>query len=198
MIAKENESQVEEAPGVAEAARGPGSARRALIGTALAGLAGTLLAGKPAEAHGDGPLASATISFGAWMLSPDGALLDRHPIADPIPLTHHGMCPTEVKIKVGGCVNFIIAGLHQILIYDDGKLPADVNTAIRIVPSGPAPPAELIADPVGLIYRGLDPTRVSRERVEVVHFPRPGTYLVICAIPRHFQDGMFGFITVLP
>src|SRR5687767_9587280 len=99
------------------------------------------------------------------MLSPNGGLLDRHSLTDPIPLTHHGMCPTAVKIKVGGCVNFIIAGLHQILIYDDGKLPADVNTRNRITPSNPGPPAELIADPVGLIYRGLDPTRVPRERV---------------------------------
>jgi len=32
-----------------------------------------------------------------------------------------------------------------------------------------------------------------------VFFPKPGIYLVICGIRAHFvNDGMFGFVTVLP
>src|SRR5262245_21531587 len=54
--------------------RQPGKNRRALIGSGLAGLAGTLLASAPAHARdGGGPMANATITFGAWMLP-----LDRH------------------------------------------------------------------------------------------------------------------------
>jgi plastocyanin len=31
----------------------------------------------------------------------------------------------------------------------------------------------------------------------VVHFSKPGTYLVICAIRSHFvNDGMYGFVVV--
>lgn len=169
--------------------------RRLLIGSSLAGVAGALL-GRRAEAsrdHHGGPLGAATISFGAWILP-----LDRRLNESPITANHHGLCPDQVTIKSGGCVNFIIAGVHQILVYDDGTLPGDINTALTIAPVGPPPPGVLINDVNRLIYRGPDPTLVPRERVEVVHFQQPGTYLVICAIPRHFQDGMFGFVKVLP
>jgi hypothetical protein len=174
-----------------------GTMRRALIGSGLAGLAGTLLSSAPARGHGEeehlGPLGSATISFGAWMLP-----LDRHPNQSPIAANHHHLCPPEVKVRAGACVNFIIAGVHQILIYDDGTLPGDIDTSVLVAPTGPAPPPALIADLNRLIYRGLDPSISPRERVEVVHFDRPGTYLVACAVPRHFNDGMYGFIRVLP
>jgi uncharacterized cupredoxin-like copper-binding protein len=36
------------------------------------------------------------------------------------------------------------------------------------------------------------------DRVEVVHFAEPGTYLVICGVLPHFQAGMYGFVRVLP
>src|SRR5262245_21287742 len=54
------------------------SDRRTLLGAGLAGVAGSLLASAPARADGAGPLTSATISFGAWMLP-----LDRFPNAFP-------------------------------------------------------------------------------------------------------------------
>jgi hypothetical protein len=37
-----------------------------------------------------------------------------------------------------------------------------------------------------------------QDRIESVNFPNPGTYLVICAVRGHFNDGMFGFVRVLP
>jgi hypothetical protein len=167
--------------------------RRTLIGSGLAGVAGALLAGAPARADGGGPLSSATISFGAWMLP-----LDRHPNQFPRPANHHGLCPHEVTVKSGACINFIISGLHQVLIYDDGTQPGDINFASQIPSTNPPFPPTLIDDPNRRIYRGLDPTVAPQERVEVVHLTNPGIYFVMCGVPRHFLDGMFGFIKVLP
>jgi hypothetical protein len=56
----------------------------------------------------------------------------------------------------------------------------------------------LIADPNRRIYRGLDPSLVPQDRVEVVHFDQPGTYLVMCGVLPHFLEGMVGFVRVLP
>jgi plastocyanin len=36
------------------------------------------------------------------------------------------------------------------------------------------------------------------DRVEVVYFEEPGTYLVICGVLPHFEEGMFGYVRVLP
>lgn len=60
---------------------------------------------------------NATVSFGGWMTTP---VLDRFPNVSPIAADHHALTPGTVKIKVGGTVNFIIGGFHQIAVYDDG------------------------------------------------------------------------------
>src|SRR5687767_15025657 len=101
--------------------------RRTLIGTGAAGLAAALFGGAPRHAQADagpgsghdpaGPLDSATISFGSWMTAP---ALDRFPNLDPRAANHHHLCPDEVTIRSGGCVNFVIAGFHHLLVYDDG------------------------------------------------------------------------------
>lgn len=124
--------------------------------------------------------------------------LDRHPDVSPRPANHHELCPSEVTVKSGACVSFVISGLHQVLIYDDGTLPGDINASLQIPTTHPPFPPTLIADPNRRIYRGLDPTVVPQDRVESVHFDRPGTYPVICGVPNHFAQGMFGFIRVLP
>ena len=67
----------------------------------------------------------------------------------------------------------------------------------------------VIDDPTNRIYRGLDPSlqpldlggAFLQDRVEVVFFPKPGTYLVICGVRGHFlgsatQPPMFGFVKV--
>jgi plastocyanin len=163
----------------------------------------------------DGSPAKATVSFGQWLTDPP---LDRFP---PSPSNdrlrnEHQLIPHQVKIKAGGAVNFIISGLHQPIVYDDGIRPVDVKTAVGInttTTTGPTPsPAVvLIDDPDHRIYRGQDPSlqpleRASslkpipeflQDRVEVVFFPNPGTYLVICGVHGHFvNDGMFGFVKV--
>jgi plastocyanin len=169
----------------------------------------------------DGPLASATVSFGLWQTDPpfDRTLPPLLPPATQGPndrtRNEHQLIPNEVKIKAGGAVNFIISGFHQILVYDDGtQLDAfDVVTTPTVPPQAQPTPL-LIDEPDNRIYRGLDPSRQPRyhtiatdtvpigfvqDRVEVVHFPNPGRYLVICGVHGHFfNDGMFGFVRVLP
>jgi plastocyanin len=139
-----------------------------------------------------GILSNATVSFGAWAASA-ATPLDR--FADPMSGAGnvHELIPQLALIKAGGTVNFIIAGLHNVIVYDDGTKPGDINTTL-IVP-GSAPP--LIDDPNRRIYRGPDPRTQPRDRVEVVHFDKPGTYLVICGVQPHFLEGMYGFVKVI-
>ncbi len=143
---------------------------------------------------------NATVSFGEWMTTPP---LDRYPpppLESPPAANHHDLVPKTAKIKAGGTVNFIIAGFHNVNVYDDGTKPGDINTTLIRPTTAPPGPAgvPLINDPTRRIYSGLDPGRHPRDRVEVVHFPNPGTYLVICGVRPHFVGGMFGFVRVLP
>jgi plastocyanin len=167
--------------------------RRALFAACAAaplGLTAAATAAENAEKL-DGPLAHATVSFGAWMTP-----LDRFPNFSPIPANHHELLPGEVTIRAGGSVSFIISGFHLILIYGDGKQAADVNTTMLIPPTNqPVPP--LINDPNRRIYRGLDPSTVPQDRAENVTFHEPGVYLVACGVLPHFREGMFGWVRVI-
>jgi plastocyanin len=133
-----------------------------------------------------------TVSFGGWITDPP---LDRFPNNNPIAAVYHELTPATVTIKAGGTVRFIIGGFHNVVVYDDGTQPGDIDTTITVPPTNGGPP--LIADPENRIYRGLDPSLFPQDRVEVVQFEEPGTYLVICAVLPHFQDGMFGYVRVL-
>jgi plastocyanin len=189
------------------------SRRKLLKGTAVAGIAAalgvtikpeTLAAQADSQKHQhstiNGPLANATVSFGAWPAPPQPppepppAELDRFAgIGAPDLPNVHQLIPNEVKIKAGGSVNFIISGFHNVIVYDDGTQPGDIDKTLLI-------DGLLINDPDRRIYRGLDPRLPAielQERTEVVHFPKPGTYLVICGVLPHFNDGMFGFVKVL-
>ncbi|HEY8562190.1 MAG TPA: hypothetical protein VIL74_17580 [Pyrinomonadaceae bacterium] len=141
-----------------------------------------------------GALDSATVTFGGWMTTP---ALDRFPNQNPIAANHHALTPKTVRIKAGGTVNFIIGGFHNVVVYDDGTKPEDINVNLTITPTNGGPP--LINDPNRRIYRGLDPSLQPQDRVETVVFDRPGLYLVICAVRPHFvNDAMYGFVRVLP
>ena len=145
-----------------------------------------------ANEDGGGPLDSATVTFGGWMMP-----LDRFPNQNPIAANHHALTPKTVKIKAGGTVNFVIGGFHNVIVYDDGTQPADINVTLTVPPTNGGPP--LINDPNRRIYRGLDPSLQPQDRVESVVFDRPGTYLVICAVRPHFvNDAMYGFVKVVP
>jgi plastocyanin len=171
-------------------------------GTVAAGLGLAPINSRSASLDEDdnGPLANATVSFGEWMTTPP---LDRYPNESPMTANHHELIPKTVKIKAGGTVNYIIGGLHHVLVYDDGTQPSDIRTTPPFIRPTTGVPAgvPLINDPNRRIYAGLDPSRQPNtfDRLEVVHFPNPGTYLVICGVLPHFvRDRMFGFVRVLP
>lgn len=179
------------------------------IGSAMLAAAGMAEAAQNNHDHRplSGPLANATVSFGAWPVGSVGAPLDRMatPFA-PVAPNVHALLPEVVTIKEGGSVNFVLAGFHQVVVYGDDKKPEDVNTSV-LLPIPMAPPVVgLIDDPVSRIYRGLDPRIVNtptapnqlfQDRVEVVGFSTRGTYLVICAVNVHFADGMYGWVRVI-
>jgi plastocyanin len=172
------------------------TSRRSLLAVAAAGGVSAAVAAalkpKSAEAQGhnheplSGPLATATVSFGSWIAD---AGTDRFVTPNPGSRNQHQVTPFEVTIKEGGTVNFIVAGFHLIVVYDDGTQPE------QVIPGT----STFIDDPVNRIYRGLNPQTFAQDRVEAVQFPRRGTYLVICGVRSHFvNDNMYGFVRVLP
>jgi plastocyanin len=178
--------------------------RRAFVTSVLAaGVAGPVIAGGQHE-HAqqlDGPLASATVSFGAWPADPSKPF-DRmtQPPPPPPPPNLHAVVPHTTKIKAGGTVNYIISGLHQVQVYIPGTT-VDQLLAAAGAPGGTVsigsglPPVLNVAE--GRVFRGIvNPT--GADRVEVVHFPEPGSYLVVCGILPHLEAGMYGWVTVLP
>jgi plastocyanin len=144
-----------------------------------------------------GILSNATVSFGAWAASATTPL-DRFATPNAGTGNVHELIPQLALIRAGGSVNFIIAGLHNINVYDDGTKPTDINTTLLVPGSdqpGMGPP--LIDDPNRRIYRGPDPRTLPRDRVEAVHFDKPGLYLVICGVLPHFNEGMIGYVKVI-
>ena len=151
---------------------------------------------------------AATATFGFF---PVDSTVDRMQVANPGNRNGHQMGPFQVTIRAGGMVNFIIDGNHQVVVYDNGIQPGNINADLVL----PAPLNNLIDDPNGRIYRGLSPTGVPanffgpgvpaaaiaappQDRIETVSFPKPGTYLVICGVRSHFVGGMFGYVIVVP
>jgi hypothetical protein len=172
------------------------------VGSAVLAAAGVAEAAQNEHAEHrplTGALANATVSFGAWPVGSVESPLDRMvtPVA-PVAPNVHSLLPWSVTIKEGGAVNFVLAGFHQVVVYAPGTTPDDIDTSV-ILPLPPPAPATvgLIDDPRNRIYRGLDPRLQPQDRVEVVGFSHHGIYLVICAVNRHFADGMFGWVRVI-
>jgi hypothetical protein len=171
-----------------------GIKRRDFVASVLAtGVAAPALAAKGDHNHGsvEGPLANATVSFGHWMqfdrFGGPGGPNDRFQ-------NGHQLIPRTALIRRGGTVNFIIAGFHNVIVYAPGTDPGDINTSLVVPNSMP----ELIDDPNNRVFRGVDPRTVPQDRVEVVVFPKPGRYLVICGVQLHFvNDNMYGWVRVL-
>ena len=155
-----------------------------------------------------GPIPGATVSFGFF---PADSTVDRMQVLSPGNRNGHVMIPNQVTIRAGGMVNFIVAGNHQVVVYDDGIQPQNINPDLLLR----APLNNLIDDPNGRIYRGLSPTTVPAnffapgvpaadipaappDRIEAVSFPRVGVYLVICSVRGHFLQGMYGYVIVVP
>ena len=149
-----------------------------------------------------GRRADATVSFGLWQTEPS---LDRFAGNPAMGAgNHHEVIPNVSRINISrkdsGGVNFIISGNHVVAIYDDGTRPEDIDPNMLVQAEPPITVGGgIIDDPDNRIYRGANQTGATgaRDRVEVVHFSKPGTYLVICAIRNHFvNDGMYGFVVV--
>jgi plastocyanin len=116
--------------------------------------------------------------------------------AQPI---NHVLIPDTVRLKQNGVVHFLVAGFHEIVIYNPGKTDDDVT----VPPSG-----TFINDANNRFYQGIVPAggplatpgttnpSNAQNRVESVAFLEPGTYLVICNIRTHFNNGMFGYVEV--
>src|SRR5262245_12893517 len=175
--------------------------RREFVTSVLASGLATAAVAKPGHNHKgvNGPLASATVSFGAWPANLDPPL-DRFvtPEAPDAPNVHQ-VLPNVSMIKAGGTINFSISGFHIVAIYGPGTKPEDIDATITIpLPGAPAgfPPA--IDDPENRVYRGINPLGAPQDRIESVQLSERGTYLVICAFLPHFEDEMWGFIRVLP
>jgi hypothetical protein len=173
--------------------------RREFVTSVLAaGIAAPVAAGGKQEEHQhtilDGLLANATVSFGGW---PATFNRNNPPSPPPTPPPNlHALVPHTVTIREGGTVNYIVGGLHHIVVYGDGKQPddVDVNNVIT-VPNVPPP---LIDDSDRRKFVGIYPSLMVQDRVEVVHFPRRGLYLVICAVRPHFvNDKMYGWVKVV-
>lgn len=135
---------------------------------------------------------SVTVSFGAGLNT-----------AQPGNAANHHVLPGVIKVKVGGVVNFAVAGFHQIMIYLPGKTPEQVA-----LPTGTTPPL-FINDLDRIYYQGIAPAGGpppgtpattnplnGSNRVEPVSFAQRGTYLVICNVRPHFLDGMKAWIVV--
>lgn len=146
-----------------------------------------------------GPLAGATVAFGAWPASAATPQNRFNVPSAPAAPNAHALLPYVTTIKAGGAVTFAISGFHVVAIYGPGTTPEDINPAITIpLPGAPPgfPPA--IDDPNNRIYLGLNPFPLPQDRVEVVQFTQRGRYLVICAFVPHFADRMWGYVRVLP
>jgi len=167
----------------------PNTSRRIVVKAVAAASVGSGLSAQSQMLSG--PLSNATVTFGEWRTEPP---LDRFLAFTP-PTNHHHVLPNEVTVRAGGAVNFIISGFHLLLVYDNGVQPGSIDTTKVI----PGPPVPLIDDPTHRIYRGLDPRTQPLDRVEAVHFPNRGNYLVICGVLPHFvDDHMFSYVRVIP
>jgi hypothetical protein len=167
------------------------------------------------------------VSFGQWDVNedfvppnplPPGAPptppgpFDRQPTNSNRLRNVHELLPFEVTIDQGAAVTFIISGVHQIVVYNEGTTLADVQKAATdgsVIPGVPP----LVEYATGRVYRGLDPRALFyltpnpntageftplqvQDRVEGVNFVNAGRFLVVCGVVPHLLEGMHGYVNV--
>jgi len=90
--------------------------------------------------------------------------------------------PGAVAIAAGGTVTFQVRRGHRVAVYDDGTRPEDITRN----------PGPLVLDPTNRLALQPRPTPTFSYT-----FTKPGRYLVICAITRHFfEANMYGWVIV--
>lgn len=144
--------------------------------------------------------------------------------AQPGNAANHHVLPDVIKVQVGDVVNFVVAGLHVVRVYDRGVRLQDVRDAIpdecetnpppgtpfpasctAVVAPGPVP--VLLSLDLPIYYQGLNslapppappfaPISVAQNRVEPVSFLKTGRFLVHCAVLPHFNDNMIAWVEV--
>jgi hypothetical protein len=133
---------------------------------------------------------------------------------------NHAILPNEIKVKVGGVVDFGVAGFHDIIIFKPGVKLEDLIDAgggqfpsfppVFVLPPDPAAPlpanVAFLTDQI--YYRGINPAGGplatapannpdnDSNRREPVTFLEKGTYLVICNVRPHLLDGMYAYVKV--
>ena len=152
-------------------------------------LVGIGLTASSATAEPDPPL-SVPVAFGRGLNT-----------AQPGNPVDHVILPDDIQVKEGGVVHFLVAGFHQVVVYNPGKELDDL-----VVPEA----GTFINDATDQFYQGINPAggplgtpattdpSNAQNRVESVSFLEPGTYLVICNVRGHFNDGMFAYVKVGP
>jgi len=140
------------------------------------------------------------------------------PLASPV---NHAILPNEIKIKLGGVVDFRLAGYHDIVIFKPGVILEDLIDAgggayplyppVFVIPQDPNVPLQdeiaFLTDDI--YYRGLNPAGGplatpatsnpdnTYNRNEPITFLEEGTYLVICNVRPHLVNGMYAYVKVL-
>jgi plastocyanin len=135
---------------------------------------------------------SVTVSFGAGLNT-----------AQPGNSANHHVLPNTIEVKAGGVVNFIVAGFHQIVVYNPGTGVEDITL--------PAFPPNLFVNYqlATAYYVGINPDNANpatpptpailfngENRTEAISFSTPGVYLVICNVTPHLRDGMYAYVKV--
>ena len=146
-----------------------------------------------AQAQSDGsPRMSVTVSFGAGLNT-----------AQPGNAANHHILPRTIEVKAGGVVNFIVAGFHQIVVYNPGTDIGDITLPTF-------PPNLFVNYQLNTAYYvGINPDNANQalpptpeilfngeNRTEAISFSEPGVYLVICNVTPHLRDGMYAYVRV--
>ena len=142
----------------------------------------------------DDARSSVTVSFGAGLNT-----------AQPGNPVNHHILPDVIRVRKGGVVNFVVAGFHQIIVFQPGVVHGQIVVpATGLFLYNPGPPASLPVLYLGVRTAGgpppgtpatAEPSNASN-RVESVSFPAAGDYLVICNVRPHFIDGMWATVKV--
>jgi plastocyanin len=160
------------------------------------------------------------ISAPAWAKNPENAFVN-FGVPGAAGALNHMIVPDDVTISSGGIVNFAIvsgvgpgatdgAGFHQVTVYRvaEGTKLSSIAAQIRpganynivdkdgaLVLQVTAGSPRVDSDPSGLrVFIEAEPS--STPRTVGVYFADPGTYLVICNVRAHLDDGMIAIVTV--
>jgi plastocyanin len=150
----------------------------------------------------DKPPANITVSFGTGNNNATAGRLPNHHVLPQefrVRITRARKLDGTVKI-VPATVNFSVAGLHWIWVYKEGVSLEEVMA--NIPATGMMVNYE--TSPSNVLVKGIDPLAATtlplssaQNRIETIAFSTPGTYLIICNLRVHLNDGMYAWVKVV-